>query len=115
MSATKLSDLEVVVLNRFTEGADPINVCLREQLKTALVWKREFTGVGFFSKLTVDSSTPALNDKKPFRLTSVNGTAKGVRHGLSFVLLVTDGRLAELEGFTYDEPWPDPIEDFALT
>jgi hypothetical protein len=31
---------------------------------------------------------------------------KGLVHGAGFVVFIDQGRLAVLEGFTYDEDWP---------
>lgn len=38
----------------------------------------------------------------------------GLERGVSFVLFVRDGMLDFLEGFTFDEPWPDRIDDYAV-
>jgi hypothetical protein len=38
----------------------------------------------------------------------------GVAHGVGLVLFVEEGRLALLEGFTYDDPWPDEIANYSI-
>jgi hypothetical protein len=38
----------------------------------------------------------------------------GLEHGAGFELLVKDGYLRMLEGYSYDEPWPDSIHTFDL-
>jgi hypothetical protein len=38
----------------------------------------------------------------------------GLERGVSFVLFVRDGMLDFLEGFTFDEPWPDRIDDYSV-
>jgi hypothetical protein len=45
----------------------------------------------------------------------VSGTADGVMHGLGFLLLVEDGLLRMLEGYTYDEPWPAEVRNLRLS
>ena len=35
-------------------------------------------------------------------------------HGAGFVLFIRGGRLSMLEGYTYDEPWPDQVRGFSL-
>ncbi len=44
----------------------------------------------------------------------MSGDLEGVAHGAGFVLFIRDGALACLEGFTYDEPWPETIKSFTL-
>ena len=47
-------------------------------------------------------------------LGGVEATIEGLEHGVGFTLFLTDGWLDNLEGYTYDEPWPDTIETFSL-
>jgi hypothetical protein len=41
-------------------------------------------------------------------------TGVGFYHGAGFVLFVDDGVISFLEGFTYDEPWPEDAGSFEL-
>jgi hypothetical protein len=43
-------------------------------------------------------------------ISDVGAEIEGVRHGVGFVLFIQDGRLDCLEGFTYDDPWPDEVK-----
>ena len=36
------------------------------------------------------------------------------KHGLGFLLYVADGALSALEGYTYDEPWPNELQGLVL-
>jgi hypothetical protein len=87
---------------------------LRRQVEVATVASREMTGVGFFCDLAVEESLQ-ISSKPSFQVTDVIGSAANVREGLGFVLFVTDGILSMLEGYTYDEPWPEQIRDVKLT
>jgi hypothetical protein len=40
----------------------------------------------------------------------VGATIEGVNHGAGFLIFVRDGYLKFLEGYTYDEPWPDKTD-----
>jgi hypothetical protein len=42
------------------------------------------------------------------------GEMQGLVHGAGFVLFVRDGRIDTLEGFSYDEPWPQQVSKFNL-
>ena len=97
------------------EGEDDVRSVLRQQLRCLQVSSREFTGVGFFSHLTVDSKVPRVVGEPKFILGDVEGTADNVEHGFGFVLFVEDGALSMLEGFTYDEPWPSEFQGLRLT
>lgn len=72
------------------------------------------TGVGFFTTLEVDRSrAPAIHGSARFG--DVDATIEGLQHGAGFVVRIEDGYLADLEGFSYEEPWPTSIRDFQLT
>lgn len=48
-------------------------------------------------------------------LMQVTADMDGVQHGVGFVLYILDGCLRQLEGSTYDEPWPASVRAFRLT
>jgi hypothetical protein len=72
-------------------------------------------GVGFFTSFEVPPEAPRVKARPKFELGDVNGTADNVKHGLGFLLFVNDGALSMLEGYTYDEPWPDEVRGLVLT
>jgi hypothetical protein len=111
---TELTDLERAVLEKLLAGDDERLAELREQLETTLVSKREMTGVGFFTTLSVLSSTHRLNNRS-LELGGVIGEIPTLTYGAGFLLFVRDGFLDVLEGFVYgDEPWPKTISRFEL-
>ena len=71
------------------------------------------TGVGFFTDLVVDPVAPSVLPMRQV-LSGAGAGIDGVRHGAGFLLFVRDGRLATLEGFTYDEPWPEQVASFRV-
>jgi hypothetical protein len=96
-------------------GDDPRLKALRRQLAGSRVRSREFTGVGFFTNLTVPpDATRAPVGAQRVTLGDVAASMNGLAHGAGFVLFITDGMLDFLEGFTYDEPWPEIIGAFSL-
>jgi hypothetical protein len=88
--------------------------CLREQRAAATIVSRELSGVGFFVDFQVPDSAPLCGTKPDFTLTDVEATMAGLAHGAGFVLFVREGRITMLEGFCYDESWPDTLGDFQL-
>ena len=66
-------------------------------------------------KFEIPSLLQRVNLRQTFTLGDVHGAADNVKHGLGFVLFVVDGVLSMLEGYTYDEPWPDEPRGLILT
>ncbi|SRR5713101_7641627 len=112
---TKLTTLEDRVLEMLLGGEDEILAILRLQAKQLQVSSREMTGVGFYAEFVVPSEVPRVPGRPTFKLGDVNGTADNVNHGLGFLLYVKNGALSMLEGYTYDEPWPDDVRGLVLT
>ena len=95
-------------------GDNEVLAVLRQQAKEAKVSSRKMTGVGFFTEFDVPPQAPRVMGRPTFKLGDVNGTADNVKHGFGFVLFVADGALSMLEGYTYDEPWPDELRGLIL-
>ena len=107
-----LNELEQAVLDKLLAGDHPVLATLRQQMSQARLVKRENTGVGFYYDFEVDSSAPTVaND---FHIGDVHAEIEGLAHGAGFVLFIRNGRISMLEGYTYDEPWPDQIRGFSL-
>ena len=112
---SSLTPLEEQVMKMLLDGDDSTLGILRRQFKQVEVSSRKMTGVGFYTEVSVPLDAPRLDGRPSFKLGDVNGTALEVQHGLGFLLYITDGALSMLEGYTYDEPWPDKIRGLALT
>jgi hypothetical protein len=108
-----LNELEHAVLKKLLAGDHPLLAVLRRQAERARVVKRQNTGVGFFCDFDVDDGTPAVN--RDLQIGDVHAEMDGLAHGAGFVLFVQAGRLSMLEGFTYDEPWPEQSRGFSLS
>lgn len=113
--STELNDLERAVLTALVEGDHPVLEALRHQLETCGVKSRELTGHGFFTELEVEPSCrPAPTSCKRLSIGDLNARIGGLENGAGFVLFVDRGQLTMLEGYSYDESWPEIISDFAL-
>lgn len=103
------SALEGAVLAKLLEGDLSDLAVLRAQLCSATVRRREWTGVGFWTEFDVDASAPRLANRERFQVTGVYGRHPALQAGIGFALLVEDGVMRSLEGYTYEEPWPDKL------
>jgi hypothetical protein len=110
-----MSTLERAVLEKLLAGDHSSLAALRQQLEVASVGERTFTGVGFMTTLTVPQEAPrAPVQSHMVRMGDVIAEIDGLKHGAGFLLYIQDGVLDALEGYTYDEPWPDTIRRFTL-
>jgi hypothetical protein len=109
------TELEKQVLEKLLQGDDENLGVLREQARHAKVARRELTGAGFFTEFSLPAGILRLPDRPAFKIGDVNGTADNLKHGLGFLLYVVDGAISMLEGYTYDEQWPDEVLGLTLT
>src|SRR5690349_20769287 len=110
-----LNAFEQAVLDKLLVGDHPALATLRAQAARAWVVSREHSGVGFFCTFEVPADAPRLEALGRFTVDDVNAEVSGLAHGAGFVLFVREGRLDMMEGFSYDEPWPNEIGGFKLT
>jgi hypothetical protein len=96
------------------QGDNDALALLRRQAEQARAASRKMTGVGFFTKFALPPGVPRLPGRQTFKFGDVNGTADNVNHGVGFLLYVDDGALSMLEGYTYDEPWPNELRGLVL-
>lgn len=102
-----LSNLERSVLFALAEG-DPERETLLRQIESARVADREYTGVGLYTKLTVDPDVP--------RLTTPNRSIEdyprlGLSHpelvaGADVILWLDDAKIDTIEFYTFAGDWP---------
>ena len=107
-----LDEFEQAVLDKLLAGNHPVLATLRCQSEHGRLIKRENTGVGFYCDFDVDADASVV--QRDFQIGDVHAEIEGLAHGAGFVLFTHEGRLSMLEGFSYDEPWPDRIRSFSL-
>lgn len=109
----ELTDLERAVLEKGLSGNYLLFEELRKQLPSCRVSGREHSGQGFFAYLVVPP--PLWLDRRlGFDISDVQGEIPGLWFGAGFVIYIREGHLDLLEGYTYDEPWPDEVCGFRL-
>jgi hypothetical protein len=112
---SNLTTLEKAVLETFLDGEDQILSTLRSQLGKLNVEKREFTGAGFYTKFRLSPETRRAPGNRSLNLSDVLANIAGMKMGAGFVLLVRDGAIHTLEGYSYgDESWPEEITTFEV-
>jgi len=111
-----LTELETAVLDAMLERPGAPFVTLREQLSRAEVSKREFTRVGFFTHFALPEAAPVARNVPDATLgADVAAEIPGLKHGAGFVLFIRGGAITMLEGFTYDEKWPENTAGFRIS
>jgi hypothetical protein len=110
----KLHPLEQQVLDKFLSksnkefSSEDRNI-LRKQFEASIILERRMTGHGFFTKFLVSESAPRLGDRKTsWFAIGVHAEIPGLERGAGFQLRIQDGVLSDLEGFAYNQTWPDP-------
>lgn len=96
-------------------GDDPVLHILQKQFNQASIESREMTGKGFFTYFAIPEKVQLLPGKPSFNIGDVEASIPSVRYGTAFLLWITDGALDFLEGYTYDDPWPDNITEFSIS
>jgi hypothetical protein len=107
-----LTELERAVLAKLLQGEHPLLNQLRRQLAQCRVSRREMTGHGFFTYIDTGDVPPAGDVKVTFG--DVVAEIEGMPDGAGFALYIEHGRLSMLEGYGYDDPWPNSIANYIL-
>jgi hypothetical protein len=110
--------MELQVMDKLLVGENLVLELLRNQLSVSRIASREATGIGFYLNFEVDSEDFSLSKvpgvKTNFSFGDVEMSAKSLKNGAGFLLWVKDGKIDFLEGYTYDENWPEQIDSFEL-
>ncbi len=86
---------------------------LLKQYHTAKVINREFTKYGFYTKYEVNPDLKLKSIEKAV-LGNVQAKVNNLKNGVGFALYITNGLIDTLEGYTYDECFPDAILKYKL-
>lgn len=112
---SELTKLENEVLKMLLDGEDRILITLKEQLKNIKVKQRELSSAGFYTTFDMPEYAQAVEGNKTFRIGDVIGEFSTLENGAGFLLYIKDGKLDLLEGYSYEESWPDQIVNFKLS
>jgi hypothetical protein len=106
--------LEWQVLAKFLEGEEPALAVLRQQLGHLVVTSRESSSAGFFTHFRIAGEAPGLTPAVSSQLNDVFFRTPKLKNGGGVVLWIAKGYLEMLEGYTFDEPWAEPMTEFSL-
>lgn len=109
-----LTPLEQSVLDLLLDKPGEPFETLRQHLAHASVVQRQLTGHGFFTDFSVAVDAPVRRDLPNAAFGDVTAQIPGLQHGAGFVVFVRDGVLSMLEGYAYDEEWPENTDEFQL-
>jgi hypothetical protein len=110
LSETIWNSFEDEVLQFILTGDSlPLNI-LRAQLGSVTNRERTFNSAGFFTKFTL-GGTPQLigGSLMSFAISDVVAKMPDLEFGAGFILFISNGRLDTLEGYTFQEPWPNRL------
>ena len=110
----KFSNLEIAVMKALLMGEDHVLKILSSQFKNAVLKERKMTGTGFFVNFEFPSTVLKLTPSKTFRFGDVGANISGLLNGAGFLLFVKDGLIDSLEGYSYEEPWPNNTDKFEI-
>jgi hypothetical protein len=110
-----LNDLEAAVLDMLLVGDIPALALLRKQRQFLRVRTRKLTGVGFFTEFDLPPDSPNLSIATAITFGDVLAEIEGMKHGAGFLIIIEDGLLATLEGYSNaGEIWPEVVSSFRL-
>ncbi|MGI8570337.1 MAG: hypothetical protein ACR2KT_15440 [Methylocella sp.] len=107
---TTQAALEKAVLEKLLNGRSETFQILLRQYQASSVIKREMTGAGFFTYLSVPRDIPQLSGAPSFSFGDVHADLTGLKHGAGFLLTINKGYIYDIEGYSYEEPWPRNFE-----
>jgi hypothetical protein len=75
---------------------------------------RDFTGVGFLTRLEPTEETKLFEDGVTLRWGQVGARVNAPKVETGYVVYVDDGYLRTIEGYTYGDDWPETVDSFEL-
>jgi hypothetical protein len=106
--------LERAVLDMMLDKPGEPFETIRQQLAHATVGERRFSGAGFFTNFVVPADAAVRRDLPSMEILDVGAEFPSLQHGAGFVLFIRGGVVSMLEGFSYDETWPERTDEFRL-
>lgn len=88
-------------------GEDNKLEILREQYKESEIESIDFTGHGFFAYFKINDKCRKL--ERDTEINDVIGFLNEEKIVVGFILFIREGKIQMLEGFSYDDNWPEII------
>ena|ERR1051326_6409283 len=103
-----LTPFEQAAINELL-SQEPAASGLWRQAFSLRVRSRESTGSGFYTHFEIPEGILPLSSGARKFLRNVGAHISGLKNPVGFILLIQDGVITMLEGFSYGEPWPKSI------
>ena len=105
----KFDEFEKIIITDIIEQYPEYKQKLQSQFEKIVVEKREFSTYGFSTYYVVTAEEETLGDGENLTLGKHQWIINGLNYGSDYVLWIKNGFVSCLEGFSYNEPWPDEI------
>ncbi len=119
MARISFTPLESEVLKWLLAGDDLVLEELRKQLAVSKIKSRENTGHGFYVHFMLPKDIKGIHEYLPvkpnFGFGDVEAKIDSLKYNAGFLLWISDGILSSLEGYTYEEQWPQKVNSFELS
>jgi hypothetical protein len=96
----EFTKLEEAALRSIFAETPELAAVLERQLENASVARRENTGGGFFTTISVPSAAPKVNSERVLGY-ETSAHVVGLEYGFGFVLFMENGALNLLEGYAW--------------
>ena len=107
--AMKFDEFEKTIITDIIEQYPEYKSKLRAQFEHAVVQKRAFSKYGFSTDYAVTTPEKTLGDDVNLQLGKRQWNINGLQNGSDYILWIKNGLISSLEGFSYEEPWPNEI------
>ena len=119
MNDLTFSPLEKKALELLLAGEDPVLDVLRQQLSSATISSRQYTGVGYYLNFDLPHKRSGfqetINFRSRFCINDVGAVLKigNYEQKVGLLFWVLDGYIDSLEAYTFgEENWPDNYDTF---
>ena len=105
----RFDEFEKIIITDIIEQYPEYKQKLQSQLERIIVQKRELSTYGFSTYYDVVAVEETLGDDKNLQLGKRQWNINGLQRGSDYILWIKNGLISSLEGFSYEEPWPNEI------
>lgn len=105
----RFDEFEKIIITDIIEQYPEYKQKLQAQFEKITVQKREFSTYGFSTHYAVTVAEETLGNDKNLQLGKCQWNINGLNYGSDYILWIKNGLISCLEGFSYNEPWPNEI------
>ncbi len=109
-----LTDLEKSVIDSMLADNELTPARTAVDADAVVVVDRKLTGVGFFTDLERSQELKLFDDGVSMRWGKVGARLNATKIETGYLVYVDNGYVTTIEGYTYDDEWPDRIETIEL-